>query len=682
MFDKPKEIYEFDEFRIDVAERVLLQQGKPVLLSPKAFAVLLVLVQNQGRIVEKEVLMQTVWQDTFVEEVNVARGVSDLRKLLGDTRANPRFIETIAKRGYRFIAKVQEVRDESPALPDKDGKVISFTPPLRNLNPGIAGESPVEVQKSGNFLLVQPNTDKDETQLTIDRGDVLAFQTRQSVANGLRPTLKIVTFSLVITAVIGGLLYYLLARRTARQFTAKSIAVLPFKAISSDTSDHELELGMTYTLIARLGNLKQITVRPISAVSKYATSEQDALTIGRELQTQAVLTGSVQKLAGQVRVTVQFIDTSDGRLIWSEQFDEKATDIFKLQDSISERLVQGLALRINEEERRHIVKHATENTRAYELYVKGWYHLAQGSEESGFKALENFTQAIAIDPNYAPAYAGLADVYTVASDVVLAPDVAMTKAREHAQKALELDNALDEAHLTMARIIWLADWNWTEAEAEFKRAIELNPSLMLAHQEYGLFLAQQARFEEAIAQLKIAQEIDPLSVKVRNHLGWIFYCKHQWDHAIEIYHEALGLEANSATTHRRLGLALAQKGAFDEAIGDLKKSLEILDDSGCRADLGYIYALAGKRKEATALLDQLLDQAKRQYLSPYYAARIYSGLQDKEHMFQALRKTYEIRSDHMTQLPTDPIFSNWHSEARFKDLVHRIGSTTETSSER
>jgi DNA-binding winged helix-turn-helix (wHTH) protein/TolB-like protein/Flp pilus assembly protein TadD len=682
MFNKNKEFYEFGEFRIDVAERVLLQHGKPVLLPPKAFGVLLVLVQNQGRIVEKEELMQTVWQDTFVEEVNVARGVSDLRKLLGDTRANPRFIETIAKRGYRFIANVREVSDESPASQDQDGKVISFTPSLSNLNSTIPGESAVEIQKSGNLLLVQPNTNKDETQLIQDSGGVLPFQTPQPVTNSSRQTLKIVAISLLALVVIGGLILYLLPKRTAPQFTAKSIAVLPFKTISSDTSDHELEQGMTYTLIAKLGNIKQITVRPISAVSKYATSEQDALAIGRELQTQAVLAGSVQKLAGQVRVTVQFMDTSDGRLIWSEQFDEKATDIFKLQDSISERVVQGLAIKINEEERQHLVKHSTENTKAYELYVKGWYHLAQGTEESGFKALENFTQAITIDPNYAPAYAGLADVYTVASDVVLAPDVAMAKAREHAQKALELDNALDEAHLTMARVKWLADWDWKAAEAEFKRAIELNPSLMMAHQEYGLFLAQQAKFEEAIAQMKIAQEIDPLSVKARYHLGWIFYCNHQWDHAIEIFHEALGMDANSATTHRRLGLALAQKGAYEEAISELKKSLEIIDDSGCRADLGYVYALAGKKKEAMALLNQLLEQAKRQYISPYYAARIYSGLQDKERLFQALEKTYEIRSDHLTQLQTDPIFSNWHSEPRFAELIHQVGFTNETGSGR
>jgi len=471
----------------------------------------------------------------------------------------------------------------------------------------------------------------------------------------------------------------LLPKRIEPQSAAKSIAVLPFKAISSDTSDHELELGMTYTLIAKLSNIKQITVRPISAISKYASSEQDALAIGRELQTQAVLAGSVQKIAGQVRVTVQLMDTNNGKLLWSEQFDEKATDIFKVQDSISERVVKGLAIRINDEERQHLVKHATENTKAYELYMKGWDYLSQSGEERGFKALESFTEAIAIDPNYAPAYAGLAQDYTLASDIVLAPNVAMAKAREYALKALELDNSLDEAHFAMARVKWLADWNWADAEAEFKHTIELNPSQMLAHQEYGLFLSQQSRFEEAIAQMKIAQEIDPLSIEVRYDLGWIFYCHHHWDRAIEIYREALEIEANSAPTHRRLGLALAQKGAFEEAISELKKALELKESTHYRADLGYVYALAGKKKEALDLLNQLLEQAKRQYFSSYFEAKIYSGLKDKERMFQALQKADEIHSDYLPQIQTDPIFSNWRSEARFVALLHRLGLTSETS---
>jgi TolB-like protein/Tfp pilus assembly protein PilF/predicted Ser/Thr protein kinase len=453
----------------------------------------------------------------------------------------------------------------------------------------------------------------------------------------------------------------------------KSIAVLPFKPLAADSGDESLGLGMAETLIMRLSKLRQIKVRPLSAVIRYASLQQDAVAAGRELKSEAVLDGSIQKLGDRVRVTVRLLDTKDGRLIWSEQYDEKAADIFKVQDSISERVAKDLAVRMTEDERQRLRKHSTENAEAFEHYIRGRAYLNQANEDSGFKALESFSHAIALDPNYAPAYSGLSDVYNLASDNFLAPNKALPKAREYAEKALASDESLDEAHLSMAQVRWWGDWDKQGTEAEFKRALDLNPSYAIAHLEYGRFLTQQSRFEEAIAQMKLAEEIDPQSERIRYESGWIYYCARQYDRAINLYREALSMDMNSAQTHRRIGLAFAQKGMLKEAISELGKALEIREDAAYESDLGWLYATLGKKSEVQKALNKLQELSKRKYVSPCYGARIYAGLGDKEHMFQLLEKAYQDHSDRLLDLQEDPVFDSYRTEPQFLDLIHRVG---------
>jgi eukaryotic-like serine/threonine-protein kinase len=509
-----------------------------------------------------------------------------------------------------------------------------------------------------------------------DSGAAMASAASRYQRRALRPWLAIALALLILVA--GGFGLNQLFRRSeeaAKGGTAavKSIAVLPFKPLAADSRDESLGLGMAETLIMRLSKLRQITVRPLSAVSRYANLQQDAVAAGRELKTQAVLDGSMQKLGDRIRVTVRLLDTKDGRLIWSEQFDEKAADIFKVQDSISERVAQDLAVRMTEDERQRLRKHSTESAEAFEHYIRGRAYLSQANEDSGFKALESFSHAVALDPNYASAYSGLSDVYNMASDNFLAPTKALPKAREYAEKALASDESLDEAHLSMAQVRWWGDWDKQGTETEFKRALELNPSYAMAHLEYGRFLTQQSRFEEAIAQMKLAEEIDPLSARIRYESGWIYYCARQYDRAINLYREALSMDMNSAQTHRRLGLAFAQKGMLQEAVAELGKALEIREDAAYESDLGWLYATLGKKSEVQKALNKLQELSKRRYVSPCYAARIYAGLGAKEHMLQLLKKAYQDHSDRLLDLQEDPVFDSYRTEPQFLDLIHRVG---------
>ena len=485
----------------------------------------------------------------------------------------------------------------------------------------------------------------------------------------------IAAWAMVCLTMVGLIIaaYYLLRDREEPASQAKSLAVLPFKPLATDSRNEYLEMGMAETLISRLSKLRQITVRPISAVSKYTGLQQDAVEAGRQLNTQYVLDGSVQKLGDSLRVTVRLLDTKDGRVIWSEQFDEKAADIFKVQDSISERVAKDLAVRITETERQRLRKHSTESAEAYELYLKGRAYLSQANPESGYKAHDSFSHAIVLDPNYAPAYAGLSDVFNLASDNFLAPSFALPKAKEYALKALEADESLDEAHLSIAQAKWWGDWDKQGAEAEYKRTLELNPNYALAHLAYGRFLTQQSRFEEAIGQLRLAQELDPQSVWIRYEMGWIYYCGRQYEKAIAFYREALSLDMNSAQTHRRIGLALAQLGMLEESMSEIRKALEIRDDPAYYSDLGWLYAKLGKKSEAQNALNKLQEMSKRRYISPYYVAKVYAGLGDKERVFEFLEKAYQAHSDRLLDIQTDPVFDEFRGEPRFSNLTRRLG---------
>ena len=455
----------------------------------------------------------------------------------------------------------------------------------------------------------------------------------------------------------------------------QSIAVLPFKPVVTRSGDEVLEMGMADTLINKLSGMNQIIVRPISAVRKYGGLEQDALAAGREQRVDIVLDGSIQKTADKIRVTVRLIKVADGSQLWTESFDEKFTDIFAVQDRVSEKVVGLLAVRLTGQEQSLLAKRHTENAEAYVLYLKGRYHLNRLTDDGFTKGLEYFQQAIDKDPNYALAYAGLADAYSRLSGFnALAPNAGFPKARAAAVRALELDEQLPEAHTILGLVNLFYDWDWAGAERGFKRALEVNPGYADAHQMYGYYLAAMQRHDEAHNEMKRAHELEPLSLEKLIAIGEVLYYQRDHDKAIEQYRKALEMDPNSGFSHWALGRAYAEKSMYAEAIASLQKAIALSGDSPDEpASLSYVYARAGKILEARNVMNELEKRARRTYISPSVLAFMYAGLGDRDKAFALLDKACDERDGLLVFLKVEPSFDPLRSDARFERLLRRVG---------
>lgn len=669
MSERPAHFYEFGPFRLDAVKRVLLREGQPVPLTPKAFETLLVLIQNSGRVMGKDDLMQLLWPDSFIEieEANLSVNISTLRKALGESRSEHRYIVTVPGRGYRFAANVREWWDEGTELIVQQRTRASVVIEQEEEQEGARGREGEgargEQAKTSPDLLSPPAS--------------LSLPLSSSLARRRRPGQLALVVSVALVGLGAALAYWWFAGRQPKVgdgAVVRSIAVLPFKLLSSDGGDEYLGLGMADALITKLGNLSQVAVRPTSAVRRYTGLEPDPVKAGRELKVDSVLEGSIQKSDEQIRVTVQLVKVEDGRHLWAEKFDERFTGIFAIEDSISERVAVALALKLTGEERRRLTRHHTENTEAYQLYLKGRYHWNKRTPDSLKKGVESFQQAIDKDPGYASAYAGLADSYTLLGiQEVLFPKDAFQKARAAAAKALEIDDTLAEAHASLAHIS-LHGWDWANAEREFKRAVELNPNYATAHHWYAEYLTALGRMEEAIAEEKRSQEMDPLSLVINTDVGWHLYYARRYDQAIEQYRKTLELDPNFTLAHLRLGQAYEQKQKYAEAIAELNKALALSAGSTETVSaLGHAYALSGQKAQAQKALDELKGRAQQGYASAYFIAAIYAGLGERDQAFAWLEKAYEDRSGWLIFIKAEPKLDSLRSDPRFTDLLRRIG---------
>jgi tetratricopeptide (TPR) repeat protein len=409
-------------------------------------------------------------------------------------------------------------------------------------------------------------------------------------------------------------------------------------------------------------------------VRKYADIEQDALAAGREQKVDAVLDGQIQKSNEKIRVTVRLVRVADAVTIWSHQFDERMTDIFTVQDSISERVAGVLALKLTREEKGQLTKRQTENAEAYQFYLMGRYHLNRLTDDGFLKGRDYFQKAIDNDPNYAPAYAGLADAYNKLSGFnALAPKDGYPKATAAALKALEIDDNLAEAHTSFGTVNFFYNWDWLGAEREYRRAIEINPSYSDAHQMYSYYLSAMGRFDEALAEMKRAQELDPVSLEKLAGIGEVLYFQRQYDKAIEQYQMTLEMDPNSGFAHWAIGNAYVHKGMFDEAITEYQKAIPLSGDSPDEpAMLGFAYALSGKRQEAQQVIEELKERSKRSYISPTTIAVIYGGLGDKDQAFEWLDKAYEAQDSLLILLNVEPMFDSLRPDPRFIELRRRV----------
>ena len=453
-----------------------------------------------------------------------------------------------------------------------------------------------------------------------------------------------------------------------------AIAVLPFKSLSLENTDEYLGLGMADSLITRLSNIRQIVVRPTSAVLKYTASSQDPISAGRELRVASVLEGSVRRAAERIRVTVQLVSIPDGASLWAAKFDESFTDIFAVEDSISERVAEALTLKLTSEEKSLLTKRYTENAEAHRLYIKGRYYASRLTREGFDKGIECFNQAIALDPSYALAYEGLAYYYLESLDLLLPPGEAMPKAREAARRALEIDEQIAEAHTSLAVVKFYYDRDRAGAERLYKQALELSPNNAYALTYYGFYLIFMERFDEASLVLERIRELDPLSLENNVILGCNYFFARRYDEAIEQFRKVIAMDANYWLARINLGRAYEQTGAIADAIAEFEKA-KLLGGSmpETLGDLGRAYAVAGRSDEARRVLEELNERSKSSYVAPYNFAVIYTGLGEHDEAFAWLDKACEARSWYLTWLKVDPALDSLRSDERFRDLLRRVG---------
>jgi TolB-like protein/tetratricopeptide (TPR) repeat protein len=465
------------------------------------------------------------------------------------------------------------------------------------------------------------------------------------------------------------------ASRVATPIAEKKIAVLPFKPLLPENRDQVLELGMADSLITKLSNVREMVVRSLNSVRKYGGLEQDPLAAGRELQVNSVLEGNVQKSGDRIRVTARLIRVADGSSLWANTFDEKFTDVFSVQDAISQKVADALALRLSGEENKRLTKRYTDNVEAYQLYLTGRYHWNKLTPPEIAKSIGFFKQAIDLDPTYALAYFGLADAYrALAPTSEVPPKDILPQAKAAATKALEIDESLAEPHATLAFIHTWFDWDWAGAEREAKRAIELNPNFGLAHIAYAQLLSYRGLHQEAISEAARARELDPLSSIINTLNGSVLLYARRDDEASMTLQKTLELDPNFWIAHYFFGKTYLAKKKYSDAIAEFSKARELSGGNSLAIGMiGYGWALAGDLAKARAVLTELKSLSGQRYIPPSNVAVLYFALGEKDEAFIWLEKAYQDHDVRLSRMKVDPEWDSMRSDPRFVAILKRIG---------
>ena len=454
-----------------------------------------------------------------------------------------------------------------------------------------------------------------------------------------------------------------------------SLAVLPFENASRDPENEYLSDGIAGSLINILATVPKLRVMAQSTVFRYKGRRIDPQVVGHELNVRAVLTGRIMQSGGSLRIGTELVDVATGSQLWGAQYDRKPGDIFAIQDEISNEISGKLRLKLTRAEKKRLTKRQTDDAEAYRLYLKGRHHWNRWTEDGFYKAIEYFQQAVEKDPSYALAYTGLADSYVLLGwNSYLASKDAFPKGKMTAMRALRLDPDLGEAHTPLAAVLWLHDWQWQEAQMEFKRSLALNPAYPTANHWYAEYLMTMGRHVEAIARMKNSQELDPLSLIISVAIGWAFYMARRYDDAIEQLRRTVELDPNYPVTYWILGVLLRKMGRYALAIAEGEKGLKLSGGSSLmRAALAQTFATAGRRKKAIQILDDLTKLTKQKYVAPYFFAGIHIGLGEDDRAIEYLEKSYEEHSHWLIYLHIDPSMDALRSNPRFQDLLRRVG---------
>ncbi len=603
--------------------------------------------------VTREELRKRLWSDdTFVDfDHSLNTAIRRLREALSDSSENPRFIETLPRHGYRFIAPVEEV-----AAPEQDTQLGVTTSPAPEL------QNPVEESFHASPTLPARVVQQPKGKhITLPRTLVLA---------GLLTLFLLALFALTLRQMRSDRVTSLPPNQI------KSLVVLPFENLSGDKDQQYFTDGMTDELIANLAKIRSLRVISRTSAMGYKGTHKTLSEIARDLNVDAVVEGTVLRSGNRVRITAELVQVATDRHLWADTYESPLGDILTLQSQVASAIVNEIRIKLTLEEQQLLASSRFVSAESYEDYLKGRYYWNKRSEEGLTKAIEYFQLATQKDPHSALAFAGLADCYSIIGSAIVGSvpsrEVA-PKARAAALRALDLDKSLAEAQTSLATVQFNYDWNWAGAASGFQRSIELNPGYATAYQRYSLYLMAMGRTQESLAQMNRARDLDPLSISMNFSLGWRLYMARQYDQAMNQLRNTLEMDPNFALPRMVLGQAYEQKGLYQQAIVELQRAASISHDSPpMLGSLGHALGVAGNKTEADKILDQLLGQSKKQYVSPFYISIVYAGLHENEKAMDWLEKAYEDRSNAIIFLKVDPDFDGLRSNPRFQILLRRL----------
>lgn len=489
----------------------------------------------------------------------------------------------------------------------------------------------------------------------------------EAKAKGFDKRLVLAPLALAIIIIGGYFGYRYLSPSTEKQI--ESIAVMPFVNESGNAEVEYLSDGMTETLISSLSQLPNLNVKPRSTVFRYKGKETNSQTIGKELNVQAVLNGRVVQRGQDLSLFVELVDVALDRVVWSQQYNRKQTEIVALQSDIARDVSSRVKTKLTGADQAKVTKIYTQNPEAYQLYLKGNFYRTKYNEEGYKKGIEYYQKAIDIDPNYALAYQGIAAAYDFANDFYLAPKDSIPKAKAAVLKALELDDTLAEAHYQLGKILFWYEWDWAGTERETKRANGIDPAFPAY---YPLYLAGMGRLDEAIKEQELRQQQTPLDLNVSLDLAGIYLFAGRYDEAIEQSRKALELDPNFWWAYQTLGLAYEQKKQYREAIAALERARAGDANPSSLGYLGYVYGAAGRKADAQKVLGELMELSKQRHVSPYNIAIVHAGLGDKDQAFEWLNRTCDSRSFNMTLIKVEPVLDDLRPDPRFKELLRRV----------
>jgi TolB-like protein/DNA-binding winged helix-turn-helix (wHTH) protein/Flp pilus assembly protein TadD len=632
-----RERLRFGVFELDLRAGELRKHGLRVRLQEQPFQILAMLLEHADEVVTREELQKKLWpEDTFVDfDHGLNKAISKIREALGDSAESPRFVETVARRGYRFLAEVK------PA----DATAVR--------SPELATQFDLEPGSSDRANLVGKSGKPKE----------------------LRPSLawKIPAFVLLLLTV--PLAAWKLHSWNRPSPVIRSLAVLPLESLSNDPSQDYFADGMTDELIADLGQISALRVISRTSVMAYKHARKPLPQIARELSVDAVVEGTVLRSGDQVRITAQLIEASSDKHLWSQSYEGELRDTLALQNQVARAIADQIRISLNPQEQAALKTVKVVNPNAYESYLKGRYFWNKRTADGLKVALAYFNQAIEEDPKYAQAYSGLADTYALLGDwqyAVMTPKEALPKAKAAAIKALELDSALGEAHNSLAFCLDGFDWDFDAAGGEFRRAIELSPGYATAHHWYSWHLALVGNYDEAVVEMRKAESLDPLSLIINADLAELLVLAHSYDESIRQSRKTIEMDPNFALAHNQLGQAYLQKQMLDDAVAELEKAAQLSGGSPTIiANLARAYAQSGKRNGAVKLLGDLKKRSSPGYSRASEIAVIYVSLGDSGQAMSWLERSYEERFNPGALLR--PGFDPLRSDPRFQDLERRIG---------